>query len=164
MRLYLEKRVHFVRFFTARTGSKAEAEDLVQALYFKVRQAESPDILNGMAYIYRLGMNLMLDRLRSERRRQRREDVHHAENMVIAGGEAVASEPTAEDAADARLRLERLLRVANRLPPQCRRVFRMHKLDGMAQSEVAIALGISLSAVEKQLAIALHKLASEFEK
>ena len=66
--VYLEKRTVLVRFFTARTGSAAEAEDLVQSLYFKVTQIDGGDIRNGLTYLYRLGLNQMIDQLRSSHR------------------------------------------------------------------------------------------------
>ncbi len=54
MALYLRKRAELVRFFTARTSSAAEAEDVVQDLYLKIaRSTEQPD--SPVPYLYRLG-------------------------------------------------------------------------------------------------------------
>ncbi len=46
------------------------------------------------------------------------------------------------------------------LPEQTQRVFRMHKFEGMSHPEVAQALGISRSAVEKHVMAALKLLSS----
>src|SRR6185437_9430555 len=67
--LYLERRADLVRFFTMRLRSAAAAEDLVQDIYVRLSGIDEPaEIQNPMAYLYRLGSNLMLDRLRGERR------------------------------------------------------------------------------------------------
>ncbi len=63
--IYLEKRAALLRFFTARTGSAAEAEDLVQEIFVKLSVMDDPEVTNGLAFLYRLGGNLMLDRYRS---------------------------------------------------------------------------------------------------
>ena len=158
LELYMAKRARLVRFFAARTGSAAEAEDLVQALYFKIMQADEVEIRHGVAYLYRLGLNLMVDHYRSSRRRQIRDHEYHRLQQGAVGGGDVSDTPSPEEAIDARLRLERLLAVARGFPPQCRRVFQMHKLEGMSHGEVATALGISRSAVEKHMINALRRL------
>ncbi len=158
LRLYLTKRSDLVRFFTARTGSAAEAEDLVQEVYFKIVQADRVEVENGPAYLYRLGLNLMLDRYRSAHRRRKRDHEYHRATQVVAGGQEVSDAPSVEEAMDARRRLERLLAIVSNLPPKCRRVFQMHKLEGKTHSEVAAALGISRSAVEKHMINALRRL------
>ena len=65
----MEKREALVRFFTARLGSPAAAEDLVQDIYVKLHGLE-PDgeVQNEVGFLYRLGSNLMLDKLRQQRR------------------------------------------------------------------------------------------------
>lgn len=155
--LYLSRRADLLRFFQARTGSAAAAEDLLQELYIKLSGAPPAEIENGAAYLYRAGLNLLLDKKRAEMRNQRRDrayvDVH-------SGALGESDEPSPEDAAEARHRLDRLLSVVKTLPPQCQRVFRMHKLEGMTHEEVARSLGISRSAVEKHVITALKRLAS----
>lgn len=158
LRLYLEKRADLVRFFTARTGSPLEAEDLVQELYFRVSQGSSEELRNGSAYLYRLGMNLMIDRHRSTRRRKARDETYHKEHRVLVGHEAAADLPSIEDSIDARARLAKLMGAVEALPARCQQVFRMHKLDGLSHGEVAAALGISRSAVEKHMSLAMRKL------
>lgn len=157
--IYLNKRAELTRFFRARTGSAAAAEDLLQDLYIKVRQVDASEVQNPTAYLYRLGLNLLLDKYRSETR-QRRRDRDYVEAHIGGGGIGVSAEPSVEDAVDARLRLERLLKAVEQLPPQCKRVFRMHKLEGMGHQEIAKALGISRSAVEKHMITALKHLSA----
>ncbi len=156
---YLEKRDDLRRYFAARLGSVPAAEDLVQELYFKIAATpEGEEVRNPGAYLYRLGSNLMLDRLRQQKREVRREDDWYRAGRTVAGGQDVADLPGAEDAVAAKQRLARIVEALNDLSPQTRRVFRMHKFDGMSHVEVAAALGISRSAVEKHVSAALKHL------
>ena len=53
----------------ARTGSVATAEDVVQDLYLKISEmAEPQDLRSPEAFLYRVGSNLMLDRVKQHRR------------------------------------------------------------------------------------------------
>lgn len=157
--LYLERRTDLVRFFTVRLRSAAAAEDLVQDIYVRLSGLEpSADIQNPMAYLYRLGSNLMLDRLRGERRTAHRDGAWLESQTTRIGVHEVSAEPSAETAVAARQRLTLLSVALTELGPQTQRVFRMHKFEGLSHPEVAAALGISRSAVEKHMMAALKHL------
>jgi RNA polymerase sigma factor (sigma-70 family) len=157
---YLERREDLVRFFTLRLRSAAAAEDLVQEIYLRL-SAVGPEVEvhNPAAYLYRLGTNLMLDKIRAERRAAARDRDWREANRSVLGPDEIAEEPRADDAVAARQRLEQILAALRKLPPQTQRVFRMHKFEGMSHAEVAQALGISRSAVEKHVMTALRRLA-----
>ena len=73
-RAYMERRADLVRVFTARLRSQARAEDLVQAMFEKVMAVPAQEhIGNPVAYLYRLGANLMLDDVRQAQRQRARE-------------------------------------------------------------------------------------------
>jgi RNA polymerase sigma-70 factor (ECF subfamily) len=157
---YLDRRSDLVRFFAMRLSSPAAAEDLVQDIYLRIVVVErGVEVRNAAGYLYRLGTNLMLDRIRTERRRARRDhDWLHAHRTLL-GAEEVSEDPPADTAVSARQRLEALVAVVRDLPQQTQRVFRMHKFDGQSHSEVAETLGISRSAVEKHCMTALKRFA-----
>jgi RNA polymerase sigma-70 factor (ECF subfamily) len=157
---YLERRADLLRFFTMRLKSAAAAEDLVQEIYLRAAAADpKADVRNPLAYLYRLGSNLMLDRLRGERRAAARDHEWRDSHRTVMGGEDVAEEPSADAAVAARQRLAAILKVLEELPPMTQRVFRMHKFDGLSHAEVAQALGVSRSAVEKHVMLVLRTLA-----
>jgi len=159
--LYLERRADLVRFFTLRLRSPAAAEDLVQDIYVRVAGLEdAADIQNPVGYLYRLGSNLMLDRLRGERRAAFRDGAWLETRRDVMGAQDVSPEPSAETVVADRQRLERLVQALGELTPRTQRVFRMHKFDGMSHPQVAAALGISRSAVEKHVMTALRHLAA----
>lgn len=159
IRLYLERRADLVRFFTVRLRSVSAAEDLVQDIYVRLRALDRPpEIQNPTAYLYRVGTNLMLDRLRGERRSAHREGAWLDSQTTRVGSEEIAPEPGAEAAMAARQRLRMLIEAIEELSPQTQRIFRMHKFEGLSHPEVAAVLGISRSAVEKHMMTALKHL------
>lgn len=158
---YLERRADLVRFFAARLRSSAAAEDLVQDIYLRLAAMDgTAKVHNAVGYLYRLGSNLMLDRIRGERRGAVRDGAWLDANSTRVGAEGVAEEPDAEQVIAARQRLAATVEALRNLPEQTQRVFRMHKFDGMSHPEVAATLGISRSAVEKHVMAALKLLSA----
>lgn len=162
---YLRKRADLVRFFTLRTGSAATAEDIVQDLYLKLQATEAPaDLQSPEAYLYRVGTNVMLDRLKQQRRQSVREETWTRETVGTAGPDPVAEEAPADEALASRQRLARLVAAVETLPPNVAAAFRLHKFDGLSHKETAERLGVSRSAVEKYLMSALRALAPVVEE
>ena len=157
--VYLERRTNLVRFFAARSGSAATAEDLAQELYLKLaardpgEAAESP-----VALIYRIAMNLLVDRARGDARSAARDAAWRQTAHTTVGGEDIADEASADEAAASRQRLRQLVDAAGDLPPQMQRAFRLHKLEGLSHAETARAMGISVKSVEKHISAALKSL------
>ncbi|BCA61594.1 hypothetical protein HMP09_0828 [Sphingomonas sp. HMP9] len=163
-------RNQLVRFFTGRTGSVAEAEDVVQEIWLHVGepslerktqgspgQAAGP-IANPLAYLHRVGMNIVLDRVRANGRRQRRDSGYVEATTAIVGTEAVDDAPSAFDTVAGRERIDRLAAALSGPPEGAMRVFRRHRIDGVSHADIAAEFGISRSAVEKHVAVALRHL------
>ena len=53
---------------SAGAGSAAAAEDLVQEIYLRIAQAPPAELGSPEAWLYRVGSNLMLDRIKQQRR------------------------------------------------------------------------------------------------
>ncbi|WP_223811372.1 RNA polymerase sigma factor [Rhizorhabdus histidinilytica] len=158
-----EHRPQLIRFFTSRTGDAAEAEDVVQEIWLHVARAGGGPIAHPLAYLHRVGMNITLDRLRERRRRERREQGWTDATTATAGNQAVDEAPSPLAVAEGRERIRALAAAIDKLPPGAARVFRRHKLDGLSHAEIAAELGISRSAVEKHIAVALRHLREALE-
>ena len=158
---YLAKRPELLRFFTGRLGSQAAAEDLVQELYFKLDRVDVAEVRDPLAFLYRLGWNLMLDQMRQKRRALARDQAWSDTEVDTIGVTALDQAPAADVALEARQRLERLMTALSDLPAQTQRVFRLHKFEGLTHSETAVRLGISRSAVEKHVSTALRHLVAQ---
>lgn len=155
---YLDRREDLRRYFQARLGPSADVEDLVQELFIKVQDLSSTEILNPAAYLYRLASNLMLDRLRAARRGGARDAEWRRTHHTTLGALDVADEPDAEAGVIARQRLERLSEALTSLAPTTQQIFRLHKFEGLSHAETAARMGISRSAVEKHVSLALKHL------
>ncbi len=148
-----------MRFFTVRLGSSAAAEDLVQDIYLKLQGLDpAASVQNEAAFLYRLGSNLMLDRLRQQRRAAVRDSDWRDAQTSLVHGQEVADEPAADDIVANRQRLSVVIAFLDSLPPAQRSAFRMYKLEGSSQAEVAAALGCSVSSVEKYVRAAMKQL------
>jgi RNA polymerase sigma factor (sigma-70 family) len=158
--LYEQHRSEILRFLRARTGNPAEAEDVVQELWIKVQAGDSGPVANGRAYLFRMAHNLVLDRLREQRRRQVRDGSWSVERSagVTADGDLVDPGQGTESELVVKEDLARLATAIEQLPAGARRAFCLHKLDGLSHSEVAARLGISRSGVEKHVALAMQHL------
>lgn len=158
--VYLARRVELVRYFRIRLRSEAAAEDLVQDIYVKIAGLPPEDIGNPAAYLYRLGTNLMLDRIKQQARSARRDADWRDAETVTAGGEDIALTPPADEALAARQRLDQVIATVGDLPPQVQEAFRLHKLEGLTHAETAKAMGISRSSVEKHIMASLKRILS----
>lgn len=157
-------RPQLVRFFTSRTGNLAEAEDVVQEIWLHVARADTGPVANPLAFLHRVGMNIVLDRVRERQRRAKREQGWSDVAIEQKGGIATDQAPTPEEIVDGRHQGRRLAAAIDALPPGAGRVFRRHKLDGLSHAEVAAEFGITKSAVEKHIAVALRHLREAMQR
>jgi RNA polymerase sigma factor (sigma-70 family) len=165
VRAYLEKRANLVRFLAARTGSQAAAEDLAQEVYLKIAgRTEATAADNPTALLYRIALNLMLDRARGETRAAARDADWRAAHRTLAAGQELAEDAPADEAVASRQRLAQLIEAVADLPPQMRRAFSLHKLDGLSHAETARAMGISVKSVEKHVSAALKALTARLAR
>jgi RNA polymerase sigma factor (sigma-70 family) len=156
---YLERRANIVRFLAARSGSLGVAEDLTQELYLKIAGRDpSAEVEAPAAMLYRMALNLMLDRARGEARSAARDTAWRQVARSEVGGVDVADEPPADEAAASAQRLRQLVAAVADLPPQAGRAFRLHKLEGLSHAQTAQAMGLSVKAVEKHVSAALKAL------
>lgn len=148
-----------LRFLVARTGDRAEAEDVLQELWIRVRSVDAGPLGNGRAYLYRAAQNLVLDGARARQRRTQREADWVASGLDAPGAaEPADPRPDAEAEMLAREDAAALASAIAALPEGAGRAFRLHKIEGLSHGEVAARLGISRSGVEKHMAVAMAHL------
>ncbi len=146
--VFMANRQALERFLRARSGSPAEAEDLVQDLWLKLGGATGP-LSEPLSYLYRMADNLVLDRRRSAARRERRDDAWN--DLSGGGASGISDSPSAERALIAKERLAIVEAALTALGTRTLSIFKRYRIDGVAQRDIANEHGISLSAVEKHL-------------
>ena len=135
-----------------RLGDAHMASDLVQDTFLRVIERPETRVQDFRAYLYTIARNLLLNHQKQEARR-RTDSVPHEWLSDVA-----TDAPSPEDAVDARLQLERLQRFIGELPVRTQQIFVLNRVDGLTHIEVASALSISESSVQKHLAMAIQHI------
>lgn len=147
--LLVTNRAALIRYARARQASQEEAEDLLQELFVKLRTQPSGPVASPRAYLYRMAENLLTDRRRSEGRRRGREEAW----VCAQSGDTLDryDAPSPEQALIARETLATVAAALALLPPRTVSIFRLYRIDGIPRKQIALDLGISVSAIEKHL-------------
>lgn len=137
-----------------------EIEDIVQETYIRVCQFDQAgNIRHPRSFLYRTARNLALDHIK---RSESRTTVGLPDDDEVHG-ESDTSQTSLDvyDQLAAKQEFEIFCEAVQQLPLQCRRVFVLRKVYGYSQKEIARALDISESTVEKHIAYGI-KLCSSF--
>ncbi|EIZ78378.1 ECF subfamily RNA polymerase sigma-24 factor [Novosphingobium sp. Rr 2-17] len=141
-------------FFARRVGSRIEAEDLTQEVMSRIlKRATGSPIANVEGYVFQAAANLLRE---YGRQRTMRSSAH----LIELGPEFSSDQDvrTPERIALGRDALRRVVTALYELPERTRNVFVLNRFEGMTAPEIAERLGISVSAVEKQMMRALAHL------
>ncbi len=150
-------------YFLRHVDDRSEAEDLTQEVFLRVlRGAPAAAVQAPQAFVFTVASNLLRDRART--RVARRTD-RHVSLDIAPGGDAPA-EPmhlaaetvSAERALIDRQRLRAVMQALDELPPRTRDIFVLSRLEKLRHSEIAARMGVSVSAVEKNVVRALAHL------
>jgi len=137
-----------------RTGCIQLAQDVLHDAFIRYLLADRQTrIEQPNAYLRRVAQSVLMDHFRHTGRFC---SLDAPEGLAVANdslGEQFA--PSPEHLLDMRQRLEALQRIIDHLPPRCREVFWLARIEGHKQVEIARMLGISLTAVERHLVRAL---------
>jgi len=146
---FLDNRAALLRYLCARKVPADEAEDILQDLFVKLEGLKPGPIAEPRAYLYRMAENLLFDRRRTAGWRSSREQAWVA--AQLGGVREADTKPSAERALIAREELAQVNAALSALPDRTLQIFRLHRLDGLRQREIAAQLGVSVSSVEKHL-------------
>ncbi|MBA2936465.1 RNA polymerase sigma factor [Sphingomonas sp. CGMCC 1.13654] len=159
--ILLANRATLLRFVAAR-GAGDDAEDVLQELWIKVSAAPSGPIANPLSYLFRAAENLMRDRHRASRQSILRDTAWDETNSPALPG--VSDTPTGERVLIARAELARIEAALAAIGDRARSVFRLHRIEGLAQRDIATRMGVSLSTVEADMRKAYRAVAQAREK
>ena len=140
------------------SGNKDLAQDLTQETYAKALnlKLDKKDIENKRAYLYKTARNLVFDESRKKKNHQ--EIVYQEESYSIS------EENLTEEILYAKERKKLLFSAIKNLPSKNRESFYLYAIEGLTRKEIAFKLGVTISAVDKNIKRASIKIQDELEK
>lgn len=145
--LYTSHHGWLLAWLRKRLGSAADAADLAHDTFLRVLGHARPDIREPRAFLSTVAHGILANFYR-------RRDIEQAYLRSLADlPDTYAPSPEARA-----IVLETLVEIDRRLsglPAPVRRAFLLAQVDGMKQSEIAAALGVSLPTVQRYVARAL---------
>lgn len=149
LQVFLSQRSQMEALVNRRVGCRATAADLVQDLFLRFWRRPLVQVEELSTYLLRCAGNIAIDHLRSEGAR-----VRVNEGWQPDAPDSRGSEPQAALEAGNDLRhVEAALRA---LPERTRQIFLLNRIHGRKYAEIAKAMGLSQSAVEKHMMRALE--------
>jgi RNA polymerase sigma factor (sigma-70 family) len=151
--LYRSESPKLVRILSRQTSSNADAQDLVQDVFFRfarMRGRWPSSLERPQAYLRRIASNLLKNRAKA--------DFRHSAAMHVVADEEVLQGLDQDRLLESRDMLRRLEAAMMRLRPRTREIFMAHRIDGMSYAEIAEQTGLTIKGVEKQMSKALAQL------
>ncbi|TQV76036.1 sigma-70 family RNA polymerase sigma factor [Exilibacterium tricleocarpae] len=149
-RIYRDYNGMIRRYLQVNLRSREDAEDLLQETFVRFQKHQAAaDIDKPKNFLFTIARNLMIDR----KRHQKVSEVDPAQEI----DELMDPLSSVERLAAAEEHFGVLCDAVASLPPQCRRVFILRKFYQLSHKEIADQLAISVSTVEKHLALGLAR-------
>ncbi len=141
------------RYLNAYLKDHSLSMDIMQESFARMaEQMKHSSIQDIDAYLYRTAKNLMVDHFRQ---RQKQQAIYISDTQWQ---ELPSEAKTLEAQAISEQQFQQIQHTIQTLPQRTQEIFRLHREEGLTQTEVAKMLNISLSTVEKHLASALAML------
>ena len=129
-----------------------DIDDIAQETFVRAFLAEQKGtIQHPKAYIYRIARNLAFEILTKKSTKLTSYIEDSCNNALLQSTEDI------EGTAIVMEKFDRVKVAIAQMPPQCQRVFIMHKVYGFKYKEISQQLGISVSTVEKHIMTGLKK-------
>lgn len=130
-----------------------DVEDLAQEAYARLYQAALLNRpVNARAFLFTIARHLMADRIRRERIVSI-QAIGDLESLNV-----LVDEVSAERQVTAHQELSRLAEALDALPPKCREVVWLRRVEELSQQQVAERLGITVKTVEAHIARGMELL------
>lgn len=131
--------------------SNEETEEILQETYIRIIRANDLDRLEVRArgYLYKIALNLLRDRIRREKVRQKNNHVQ------IDSMEIESDCPSPEQIAEWHGNLHLIKQVLLSLQPRCRKVFLLHFFEQYSLKDISGILSVHRKTVERDLTLAI---------
>lgn len=147
LQVFLSQRPRMEALVRRRVGCRATAADLVQDLFLRFWKRPQAPVEELGSYLLRSARNLAIDHLRGEDSRGR--------TLSALLPDEDDAQPSPEQAVEAGAELDLIEDALRQLPERTRQIFLLSRVHGRTYGEIATAMGLSQSAVEKHMMRAL---------
>ena len=150
-RLYL-----YINGIIARGGV---ADDIIQDIFYKLLKRRPYLTCEKVAsYVFSMAHNECMDHLRRNKILMNSIDIDSVRESKVWEDLAVRDFlDTSNDSPIAEMLIEEVLSLCDRLPSQTARIFRMSRIEGMTNREIAETLGIAQRTVEKHISLSIKR-------
>ncbi|WP_315808380.1 MULTISPECIES: RNA polymerase sigma factor [Pseudomonas] len=155
LRVFLSQRPRMEALVRRRVGCRATAADLVQDLFLRFWKRPQAPVEELGSYLLRSARNLAIDHLRGEDSRGR--------TLSALLPDQDDAQPSPEQAVQASAELDLIEDALRQLPERTRHIFLLSRVHGRTYGEIATAMGLSQSAVEKHMMRALDACKASLE-
>ncbi|MDR1091663.1 MAG: RNA polymerase sigma-70 factor [Prevotella sp.] len=141
--------------------SREEAEEIVSDVFLEVwRNRDKIDkILHLKAWLVTVTHNKAISYLRKKGRPGRAVSWEEADDFAVQG-----NLQTPDEQIISREEMERINRIVRSLPPRCRQVFILAKIEKLPYKEIADMLGISVKTINIHISKALWLISEALRK
>ncbi len=158
---FIFKKYYLALYYYAKriTGNKENAEEVLQITFLKLW--EKPELLNIErsldSYLYKAVHNNGINLLKQLQIKEKHTD-KYKQKLLEANDFLHISRENGPSVIIANELQDKIENSIDKLPKQCREIFKLSRYQGLKNKEIAEKLEISLNTVIKQISIALTKL------
>ncbi|MFK3796556.1 RNA polymerase sigma factor [Pseudomonas sp. NPDC088444] len=149
LKVFLSQRPQMEALVSRRVGCRATAADLVQDLFVRFWRRPLVQVEELNTYLLRCAGNIAIDHLRTEGTRARLNEELMPDEHDLRNDEPQAAVEASND-------LRHIEAALRGLPEKTRQIFLLNRIHGRKYGEIAKAMGLSQSAVEKHMMRALQ--------
>ncbi len=145
-----------VAYITTYNHNIYQSEDVVQQTFIKLwdNRQKLDEGQSPKGYLYAIAYNIYCDTLKNKKKQ---------EKLMILIWERALRDRIEEDLDAKDKRIQKMRQVIEALPPKCKEIIQMNKIQGVKYKDIAKHMGISNKTVEAQMRIAFSKIREAFK-
>ncbi|MEL1254122.1 RNA polymerase sigma-70 factor [Flavobacterium sp. DGU38] len=145
-----------VAYINTFTNDFQLSEDIVQQTFITIwtQRKKLPFIKSIKNYLHTVSYNAFIDHYNKSKR---------TDSFFEDLKEKALRDSIDDDSELIERRIAKLINIVNSLPPRCKEILQLNKIEGLKYAEIAKKLDISVKTVESQMRIAFQKIREGFE-
>jgi len=161
LKSFIQNEQALKRYLTRFFSRAQDIDDIAQETFLKAFVSETKsEIRSPKSFLFKVAKHTALNEI-AKKANNTTDYIEDSSNSNVLEDE---EQVNAEQKLDSKQKLIVFSKAVASLPPNCRRVFLLRKMDGLKVKEIARKLDISVSGVEKHIASGLVKCSQYFRE